>query len=230
MKSRCFILGGGPSLYGFNFKRIRFENVIAVNNSIFGCPEAKWFITKDYTWVLKNGIDGNDKSCEEKRRLFSIGTKAEKMFSVGLRGDRLKRVDRDTCIDLKFNLKYDLSIFDRVIYTKKDDGIGLTFDDFRNGGDSGYAGLQLAVVLGFDEIYLLGYDMMIAGGKTHWHAGYKKFQGNPLGYMRNLNSFLAHYPRAFREIEEKSGSKVFSCSEISRLNEFIPYRNIEEVL
>jgi hypothetical protein len=41
------------------------------------------------------------------------------------------------------------------------------------GGNSGFAALNLADVLGAETIYLLGFDMKGEGGRvTHWHDGY----------------------------------------------------------
>ena len=37
---RCFIIGGGPSLKGFDFERLRGERVIAINKAFYDVPFA----------------------------------------------------------------------------------------------------------------------------------------------------------------------------------------------
>ncbi len=41
-----------------------------------------------------------------------------------------------------------------------------------HGDNSGYAALNLAVCLGANPIYLLGFDCKHTNGKSHWHAGH----------------------------------------------------------
>lgn len=61
----CFIIGGGPSLRGFDFDRLRGRKVIAVNSSIWSVPFAdvlffgddRWGVTharrlRDYTGLI----------------------------------------------------------------------------------------------------------------------------------------------------------------------------------
>lgn len=42
----------------------------------------------------------------------------------------------------------------------------------RTGRNSGYQVINLAVHLGVKRIVLLGYDMRVVEGRTHWHAGH----------------------------------------------------------
>lgn len=46
----CFIVCGGPSLRGFDFKRLRGRKVIAVNSSIFSAPFADALVFGDGRW------------------------------------------------------------------------------------------------------------------------------------------------------------------------------------
>lgn len=217
MRDRCFIVGSGPSLCGFDYGVLQKEDTITINQSIFSVPNPTYFVTKDYTWVRK-----------QKSFDWPSWRVAETFFVVGMRGERLRVVSEKQCVDTKFQLTYKLSIFDNVIYTKSDGGIGFSWDDFRNGGDSGYAALQLAVLLGYKQIYLLGIDMMVAGDRTHCHEDYTRRQ--PQVYMEKLRSFGRKYERAFGDVNRRGANSIVSCSPISSLNEFIPYIPIKEAL
>ncbi len=52
--------------------------------------------------------------------------------------------------------------------------LGLETDPsgLRHGSNSGYQAINLAYHLGVKKIVLLGYDMRIANGHTHWHGGH----------------------------------------------------------
>lgn len=224
MNNRVFLLGGGPSLIGFDFDLLEGEDTIAVNNSIFVCPEPNYFITKDFVWLKKNCILKKERYHPNRSKFLRCS--ATKYFAVGLRGTGLRITGPRSCIDVRWGLEYDLSVFDEIIYTAADGGIGSTWKDFRNGGDSGFSALQLAVVLGYKEIYLLGYDFVIAGEDTHFHREYGAQHNDPLSYLSKLRGFLNWYPKALKDIK-KLGVKIYSCSEISMLNRFIPYVNFE---
>lgn len=46
------------------------------------------------------------------------------------------------------------------------------------GGNSGFQAVGLALLFGAKRVILLGYDMQLTGGRTHWHGDHKKL-GNP---------------------------------------------------
>lgn len=61
-----FILAGGPSLQGFDFKRLRGRTVIAVNFSIMHWPEAQYLVGLDakfFTGLRAEGIDPYKMDC-----------------------------------------------------------------------------------------------------------------------------------------------------------------------
>jgi len=220
----CYIVGGGPSLKEFDFQILLNQDVIAINQSIFKLPKAKYFITTDFTWLLKSGVlNSLDLGI---RRKFTHHP-SEKYFVLALSPDRKTFIDEQHCIDKKFGLKYDLTLFDKIIHPTKYGGIGKTFEDFHYGSDSGYSALQLAVVLGYTKIYLLGLDFTTSYGETHYHEDYSK--KDPLDYQNKLDEFLTPYPEAFQILKER-GICVFSSSHISQLNKYILYVNVGNIL
>jgi len=50
------------------------------------------------------------------------------------------------------------------------DGLSFEWPKLRTGGNSGYQAINLAVLLGYRRIILLGYDMQQTNGKNHWHG------------------------------------------------------------
>lgn len=59
------------------------------------------------------------------------------------------------------------------------DGVPLVPHMIRQGGNSGFQALGLALVFGAARVILLGYDMQLTGGATHWHGDHVNL-GNPL--------------------------------------------------
>ncbi len=221
----CFVIGGGPSLKGFDFSLLKDQNVVAINQAIWKISTAQYFVTTDYTWLLKNQISGFT-NLEAKNKFKKHP--AEKYFILALGQDRLIPIDEFHCRDRKFGLTYDLSLFDRVIRPKQYGGMGFSFEDFHYGSDSGFCGLQLAVILGFKTIYLLGFDFCNSGVDTHYHEDYTTIFDVD-SYQAKLNEFLIPYPQALKELREK-GIQVFSCSHISKLNGHILYVDIGKIL
>jgi hypothetical protein len=257
MKKRVFIVAGGPSLVGFDFSSLANEDTIVVNSSIFHVPNADYFITMDYTWFLKNGIQFNGHE-GEKQDIYNASS-AQKFFVVSFSGDR-RGVTKHGVTDKKFDLEYDLRLVDRVLYASKHGGIGVTYSDFRCGEDSGYSALQLAILLEYEQIYLLGMDFTVPKAKmqikdisgstlrltpavstssstiqkidlsrqTHFFKTMDK-AGSGI-FAEKLQEYFEFYVETFTEIREKTKSEVFSCSNISLLNNFIDYVSVETAL
>lgn len=163
---RCFIVGGGPSLKGFDFNRLRGERVIAVNKAYFDAPFA------DIMFAMDRPLLDLITSCklgENYRQAFELfsGTK----------------------------LWLDLSgySYPAGIYSVPSAGeIGWTKhlkEGLYHGQNSGYGALNLAMVLGANPIYLLGYDCSLGpDGKKNYHDGYPSGR-NPDALNRFLEAF-----------------------------------------
>lgn len=54
---RAFILGGGPSLRGFDYRRLgSFGKVLAINSALSACPQADALYFTDHSW-LESRVD-----------------------------------------------------------------------------------------------------------------------------------------------------------------------------
>lgn len=213
MLNECFIVGGGPSLLGFDFSLLSGKDVIVVNKAVEDYPQANYFITVDYTFLRKIQPD----------LLKTVS--ASKAFIACLHLPYM--VERDgRIIDTRYNLIYDLSDFDVVIKSRRADGFGFKFSDFRNGYNSGYCALQLALILGYKRIYLLGFDLIVQYGQprsfTHYHNGYGQ---NIKKFEKKLDLYYTCFLEGLTQLKD-TGIEVISCSLISRLNDIIPFEEV----
>lgn len=83
----------------------------------------------------------------------------------------------------------------------------------KNGRNSGYQAINLAVHLGVSRIVLLGYDMQRSAKGSHWFGEHPNHQGPPLGMFIPLFAELAPLLR-------KRGIDVVNCSRETALKCF----------
>lgn len=215
-KSSCFIIGGGPSLKGFPFDKLHSKDTIVVNKSIFDVPNPNYFISVDYTFLkkIRKKID----------RFREIET--TKVFVADFHFVYLKERD-GRIVDTRFNLVYDLKDFDVIIKARKVGGIGYTFGDFRTGLNTGYCALQLAVILGYRKIYLLGIDLN-REEVTHYHGGYGEGLDD---FNAKLGMYMDHFRLGLQQLKsERPDIEVVSGSSVSQLNKIILYIDVEKIL
>ena len=186
---RCFIVGGGPSIKRFNYSRLKDELVIGVNRAFEKCNPTINFSICDrfYLWIKNNSFGGLDKW----RKLTGLKVFEEKGFC----GDKeqlhtIKTAGRD------------------ALTTSIKDGLGA-------GLNSGYAALNLAICLGADPIYLLGFDMRAKEDKqVWWHDGYP-INNN----WENYGKFIEYFDLAAPKIK-KLGIRVINLNSKSNLKCF----------
>ena len=151
----CYIVGGGPSLRGFDWELLRDKLTIAVNRSFETVPEPSIIFGIDTRFWI-NVQDG--KYSEEAAATLREAT-APKVCLVGNNKDKLPT--------FSFLRKKGLH------------GLSESLQDGLCGGFSGYAAINLALCLGTDTIYLLGFDSAgtrADGTQAHWHGGHRDKQ------------------------------------------------------
>lgn len=213
-KKEVYIVGGGYSLRNKNLMWLQNKDTICVNKSIFYVPAPTYFISMDYTFFGKI-----------KRQLSAfLNIPAVKYFVINFAHPNIKEID-GKIIDTRWgSIRYNsLDKYAKSIRSYKRKGIGLSISDFRNGGNSGFCALQLAVLLGYKKIYLVGIDLQV-GRKTHFHGGYGESKNN---FAKKLDRYFYYFRLGLKELKEKAPDiEVYSCSEVSKLNELIPYKKI----
>jgi hypothetical protein len=226
-KRRVLLVGGGPSVKRQDLMKLTGNvgiDSIVINCAVFDAPKPTAFITKDYSFLLKVPSilrATGDRRSESERRWKS----AKKVFVASFAENVLKEKD-GVIVDTRYNLVYDLSGIDEIVRAERKSGISRSKEEFCAGIDSGYSALQYAIVQGYNEIYLLGYDMNISCGE-HYHDWYAKRRQK---FQRKLDKYFEFYSRAFFTINTWPDIKVYSCSSISRLNSLIPYVELRTIL
>ena len=210
-RRRVFIIGGGPSLKGFNFENLRDEDTIAVNESAFDVPNPTYCITAD-SKTFKKLQEGYFKGVDTSWVVVSNAEHCTMKFRDG----QFKNI--------KTGYVYNPFTPNILIRNAGVEGIGFSFKDFKTGYNSGFCGFQLAVLLGYDEIYLLGFDLNPNEGYYH-----DKYGGNVTN-KNTADKFFNNFVLAFKIMKEtRSNIKVFSCSSTSRLNKHIPHIPIKDI-
>ena len=189
---RCFIIGGGPSLKRFDFERLRGERVIAINKAFLDAPFADVMFAMDRP-LLDLIVAG--KLGENYRQAFEAFT-----------GVKL-------WLDLS-GYNYPLGVYavpsaGEIGWTKS-----LRHGLF-HGQNSGYGALNLAMILGANPIYLLGYDMTTGpAGEKHYHDGY------PTGANPDALSVFLKAFRAGAAILPAGGPRIVNLNPKSALRCF----------
>lgn len=182
---RCFVVGGGPSLSGFNWSRLDGERVIAVNRAYEVLPRAI-VCSMDLGFWKEHGarvekrmppwIRAGDGRPEARFPAVHVRVGDEKLPAHG------PSHVFPCCADLTQPNPH----LSAAWGTSLRSGIGC-------GGNSGFAAVNLADVLGAATVYLLGFDMRgsVAGGQAWFHGGYKQPQQKSDVYDRMIAAFEA---------------------------------------
>ena len=202
--SDCFIIGGGQSVSNYDLNDLRDQFTIGLNRSALSMPfeptimffvdarimnyvydgvfcDSEIALFKDITPEKENALDPVQR---ERLRVYRYGgtfTKEERERFENFKGLIIRQA-----VD-NIGLPEDIYIIDHNPETQwleqgkskhkfsKDlsKGVG-------TGGSTGFAALNFARLLGFDNIYLLGYDYYgdPEGRVKNWHGGYDPNETN----------------------------------------------------
>jgi len=200
---RCFIIGGGPSLKGFDFSRLKGELVIGVNRAYekIDCTIMFSMDSRYYQWITRGELKGRARDKFINFKGYKIWLNASRyqfpkdIYQLGWVGGE----------GFSWSLK---------------NGLG-------GGSNSGFGALNLAVCLGANPIYLLGFDMKGNNGKqAWWHEGYPMRQPNEV-YAK----FIERFSRVAPELKQKK-IKVINLNPNSALRcfEFGEFKDIKQIV
>lgn len=139
---RTVIVAGGPSLAGFDWRRLDGERVIAINRACEVLPHA------DVLWWSDAGF--------ARRHGRALADHPAPVKATGRRGREPVHRPPATHVFRFTGL----------------DGFDPRPGCLRHGNGSAHAALHLAVSLGARDVVLLGCDMAHRDGRTHWHDGH----------------------------------------------------------
>ena len=202
-KDVCFVVGGGPSLCGFDFSQLNGFDTIAINKSVEFIQNPTYFVTTDYTYFKKASLP-----------IEKINQKVQKSYFIVNMSYKYMEHSNGYVTDTRANMTYDdLYKYDSVISSTNKIGFGTTLQEFSHGDNSGHCGIQLALLLGYKKIYLLGFDMT-AGNVTHFHQSYKpgdqeSFKRKVPDYAQSLLTSLKNY-QGSQEIINLSAESILA--------------------
>jgi hypothetical protein len=188
--NRCFIIGGGPSLKGFDFSRLYGELVIGINRAFEAIDPAILF-----------AMDG---PFIDRVRSGGYGSASLSAWNA-MRGMKVYcRKPSGTLYPDTYHVERSL----RGWATSISKGI-------TSGNNSGVGALALAIALGANPIYLLGYDMRGSTDKQQawWHSGHPTNQGSAV--YKTMVTWFTRY-----EQEIKAQARVINCNPDSALRCF----------
>ena len=201
---RCFIIGGGPSLRGFDFSCLWGEKIIAVNKAFVDVPFAEIQYSADYQF--QEWINDPAKGGEKMAKAI----KAWPLFQ-----------GHKVCLKLP-GYVYPKDI--EFVEISEGEGISESLEEgIYNSSNTGYGAINLAIALGANPIYLLGYDMKHDGKITHFHEGYPKPQ-----YESQLKIFAKKFPKLAEAAKEKN-IRIINLNKDSTLDCF-EFGSIDDVL
>lgn len=196
--SECWVMCGGPSAR----EKLTVEgDIIAVNKDAFRYPEAKYVISMDNRFNIWE-LQGKDRKLPEG---------PANIFVVNMAYPHMDH--KKSFVDKRWGMSYDLSYYDLIIKSYRVKGFGKTFKDFANGNSSGFSALQLALILGYKTIHLVGLDLVTDGDETHWHDGYPKSRDDAGACLEEQFSYLKD------AISGLKGVRLISHSPASLLND-----------
>lgn len=184
----CFIIGGGPSLIGFDFERLRGKgHVIAINRAYEFCQFADILFYMDNRFYQMVHRDPQKLAlwqsfAGDKVFLNIMGRKYEDTYSVRAAG--------------RIGLSNSIA---SGIY---------------HGNNSGVGAVNLAFCLKARPIYLLGFDFKFAGKVSHFHGGYgmSQHEGVVRSFVRDferLYRFTARTNAKIINLNPHSGLRVY---------------------
>ena len=137
-----YVVAGGPSLRGFDWRRLDGRQVVAINRAYEVLPDAAMLWWSDAGFWRRN-------------RQPIHAHRAPLKATVALPEDR-------------FAYPLDVTIYRATGV----DGFDGTTGAIRHGCNSGYAAIHAAAGLGARRIVVMGLDMRHEGAMTHWHTGH----------------------------------------------------------
>lgn len=183
-------IGGGASLTKEQVEAVKGCRVIAVNDAYKLAPWADILYACDYKWWGWHG------GCPD------------------FKGYKLQHYHESRLNNMGVAPPY--PGIDAILSNGKE-GFEGRLDRIRNGGNSGYQALHIAMHLGASKIILIGYDMGVHCEKSHWfgeHPGQNASDNN-----QKYEDWLLQFP-ALREAAEKRGQKIINSTIKTRLKCF----------
>lgn len=209
---RCFIVATGPSLTADDLEKLHSEVTFSMNSIVLAFKDMEWRptyygIQDEYVYEkIKEEVDNSDL----KYKFF--GSSILKKYSK-------KQIPKDSIL-------YPLNILNHHIPHKRyrskfsSDAFAVVYDGY----SIAYSLLQIAVYMGFKEIYLLGADCNYQQEKKYFvDHGHKDPSYAEVGYK-----MICAYKDA-KKYADKNGIEIYNATRGGMLEVF-PRVDLDEVL
>ena len=202
----CVILAGGPSLNDVDLSPLWRTRVIAINDSWRQYPLADVFYFCDPQWWLDQELL-NLNSLSRKGYVTSFEEIKGRFWVSGS-----EPFENDA----------------RIQFLKLTGQTGLETNPtgLRHGSNSGYQAANLAYHFGVKKIILLGYDMRVVNGRTHWHSERREPAEQ---FAVTLSHSMLPLFETLRAPLQEAGVEVINATPDSALKVW-PYVPLEEAL
>lgn len=203
------ILAGGPSLREFDTEIFRQlsprPRVIAINDSWRIWPDADVCYFCDAAWF-----------CDQERKNRAAIDGLTRFYEMTRWGFWVKGGEEPGGPRLPHDV--------HVLRFTGQRGYDPDPGSLRHGSNSGYQAIHLAAHYGAARILLLGYDMHVQTGRTHWHG-----EDRPRDFGNIIrHSFLPHFPTLVEPLRLR-GIEVLNCTPGSALTCW-PMAKLEDAL
>ncbi|MGN0521370.1 MAG: 6-hydroxymethylpterin diphosphokinase MptE-like protein [Eubacterium sp.] len=201
---RCFIIGNGPSLVKEDLDRLKDEYCFAANMIYHSFDDTVWrptFYNVADIQLLEAHID-------EIKNLHPIYTNG--FFIV----NRMSIIPKEMLSNPKNFFYYDKYIE----YTDDPEFSEDAASFIANGYTVTYSSIQLAVYMGFSEIYLLGVDHNYA--KTTSEASYSNLIKENVFYNPPHTDKSTYAYRKAQKVCTQKGVKIYNATRGGHLEEF----------
>ena len=204
---RCFIVANGPSLRMSDLDRLQSKNEITFGmNRIYALYDRTvwrptFYLSQDPT-VIRACIDETRE--QTKNSVVFVKVPGEPKYDV----------------PGAINFKLDYRNVDKHIAPDFYDGEDCLFADGRS---VTHTALQLAIYMGFSEIYLIGADCNYSADNTSINSGSypdaRMYAPDKVGVPPDMEYTFSAY-RVAKEYAEKKGVKVFNATRGGKLEVF----------
>lgn len=193
---RCFIIGNGPSLRVEDLDKLKHEFTFAANRIYEIFESTKWsptaYLAYDEFFLREENQKACQVPCEIRLLPFTFYNKRKKLQCWSGENTVLIWIGPK-----KFEINPPLIWADKSAYVPDDISFG-----FSNGGTVTFEAMQLAIYMGFKEIYLLGVDFNYSrvideNGKIHSKEGvtdyfnHETYDSSLLYYIPVLNAYTS---------------------------------------
>lgn len=220
---RCFIIGNGPSLTAKDLTLLKDEYSFAANRIFYMFDKTEWrptfYCCQDLV-VMKDISDEIEKVSGQFKTLF-FNSNGEKYFSRSF-------VKKDNVFF--FYPKYKTG-YEKVMFSENIDEF--VFD----GGSITYAAIQIAVYMGFKDIYLIGVDHNYSAASFNKNEISKKdvtnsyFEGMPSNIKMtkpNLDGSTQSFLKA-KDFCDSHNVNIYNATRGGKL-EIFQRKQLEEIL